>query len=214
MSDDSISHKTQCLRAYYDRSASAYDGWMRWNDRVMLGCARERICARASGRTLEIAVGTGLNLPLYPRDVALTAVDLSPEMLARAAARAESLDLNIDLRVGNVFELDFPDASFDTVVSMLMMSSLPDGRRALSARHRLLKPGGTLLLLDQVRSPLRLVRWIERGLDPLLRRFTGVHLLRDPLDDIESLGFVVESCHRSRGGVIEELVARKASIAG
>jgi ubiquinone/menaquinone biosynthesis C-methylase UbiE len=208
---DATARQTEHLRQYYDKSAKDYDGWMRSYDRVMLGDARERICARALGETLEVAVGTGLNLPFYPRSVHLTAIDLSTGMLERARLRAAELDLSVNLRLGNVFELEFPDDSFDTVLSTLMMSSIPDERRAATEFWRVLKPGGKLLLLDHVRSPVAPVRWFERLIDPLLRRTTGVHLLRDPLDYLENLGFAVESCDRSRGGVIEEIVARKVS---
>lgn len=73
----------------------------------------------------------------------------------------------------------------------------------------MLKPGGRLLLLDHVRSPLAPVRWLERLLDPLMAQFTGVHLLRDPLDYLGAAGFTIERCSRSRWGVVEEVVARK-----
>src|SRR5687768_5177387 len=113
--------ETERVRAFFDRSAASYDGWMRPFDRLMLGDGRARVCARAHGRTLELAVGTGRNLPFYPPDVELTGVDVSPAMLDVARQRAAALERAVELRVGDAQALDFPDAHFDTVVATLAL---------------------------------------------------------------------------------------------
>jgi ubiquinone/menaquinone biosynthesis C-methylase UbiE len=209
--DARTAHETARVRAFFDRSAASYDGWMRPFDRLLLGGGRARVCRRARGRTLELAVGTGLNLPFYSPDVALTGVDVSPAMLAVARRRAEALGRDADLCVGDAQALEFPDEGFDTVVATLALCTIPDERRALAEAHRVLRPGGRLLLLEHVRSPVAPVRWAERLLDPLAR-LAGDHLLRDPLDHLAAVGFEVERCHRSRWGFIEEVVARKREV--
>lgn len=201
--------KNERLRQYYDAHAGEYDGWIRYYDRVMLGDSRARLCARAKGRTLEVAVGTGANLPLYPAGVELTAIDFSPGMLGRARRRAEELGRAVELRVGDAHALDFPDASFDTVVATLFLSSVADDRRAASEFFRVLKPGGRLLILDHVRSNLLPVRWLEHVLERILAKPNGFTLLRDPLDYLGENGFVIDSWTRRRAGIIEELVARR-----
>ena len=197
------------LRRFYDGSAGDYDRWMRFYDPLMLGDARERVCSRATGRTLELAIGTGLNLPFYPEGVRLTGVDLSPAMLAVAAGRARELGVGVELRLGDAHALDFPDASFDTVVATLFFSSVPDPRLAAAEARRILKPGGRLLLLDHVRSPFWPTRLVERLIDPTIRRFAGCRLLRDPLDYLGSVGFRVERSRRSRWSIVLDAVARK-----
>lgn len=199
------------LRRFYDKSAPDYDLWMRHYDRRMLGDGRQRLCARAHGDSLEIAVGTGLNLAFYPPDVRLTGIDLSPAMLALAAERASDLGRDVDLRLGDAHALDFPDNRFDTVVATLFLSSVPNERCAARETWRILKPGGRLLLLDHVRSPVAPVRWAERLLNPVMVRYAGNHLLRDPLDYLGSVGFVIEHSARSKWGVVQEVVARKES---
>lgn len=206
---ESAARETERLRRYYDESAAAYDGWMRHYDRLMLGDGRRRLCSRATGETLELAVGTGLNLPCYSRGVRLTGIDLSPAMLAVARRRAQHLGWEVDLRVGDAQSLAFPDCHFDTVVATLLLSTIPDCRRAAVEAWRVLKPGGRLLVLDHGRSTAAPVRWLERLLDPLMARHTGVHLLRDPLDYLGAVGFAIERCDRSRAGIIEEIVARR-----
>ena len=200
--------QTERVRRFYDRFAADYDRGMGLFERLLLGDGRRRLCSRASGRTLELAIGTGLNLAFYPRDVQLTGIDVSPGMLAVAGRRAAELGLEVELRVGDAQALDFPDQRFDTVVCTLSLCTIPDERRALAEAHRVLRPGGLLLLLEHVRSPVRPVRWVERLLDPLAR-LAGDHLLRDPLDHLEAAGFGVERCERTKWGIIEQVVARK-----
>jgi ubiquinone/menaquinone biosynthesis C-methylase UbiE len=195
----SAANEAERVRRFYDEYAGTYDRWMRFYDRVMLGDGRRRVCSRAEGRTLELAIGTGLNLPFYPGDVRLTGVDLSPAMLSVAGQRARELGVDVELRLGDAQALDLPDDSFGTVVSTLFLSTVPDPLRAAAEVWRVLKPRGCLLVLDHVRSPNRPVRWADRLLDPPMRRFAGVHLLRDPLDYLGTMGFRVERCDRSRG---------------
>ncbi len=199
--------ETERVRDFYERAARDYDRWMRGFDHLLLGDGRARLCPRATGRTLEVAIGTGRNLPFYPRDVELTGIDLSPAMLAVARRSAEGR--SVDLRIGDAASLEFPNEAFDTVVFTLCLCTIPDERRALAEAHRVLRPGGRLLLLEHVRSPIAPVRWVQRLLDPLFR-LASDHILRDPLDHLASLGFEIEECHRYRWGIVEEVVARKA----
>jgi ubiquinone/menaquinone biosynthesis C-methylase UbiE len=205
----SQSEQTVLVREYYDEVARSYDSWMVGFDRFMLGRGRSRMCSRARGRTLEVAVGTGANLHHYPPDVTLTGVDLSPEMLAYAARRANALGLNATLAVGDAQHLDFADEQFETVTATLLLSTVPDPRLAATEMRRVLGSGGRLLILDFARSPVAPVRWFERALAPLTAR-SRFSLLRDPLDYLEAVGFTIEHIDRFRLGVIEEVVARKS----
>ena len=197
------------VRGFYERIAPEYDGWMRSFDRVLLGGARKTLCAHATGRTLEVAVGTGSNLAHYAPDVRLTGIDLSSAMLALARRRAEQLGRAVALTIGDAQSLAFSDASFDTVVFTLCLCTIPDERRALAEAHRVLRPGGRLLVLEHVRSDVRPVVWLQRLLDPPLVRVAGDHLLRDPHDHLTPVGFVFEDVHRFGWGVIKRLVARR-----
>jgi ubiquinone/menaquinone biosynthesis C-methylase UbiE len=193
-------------RRWWDRHAAGYDQRIGWFERRLLEDGRAWVGAQASGDVLEVAVGTGRNLPFYPTDVRLTGVDLSPAMLQVARDRARRLGLEVDLREADGQALPFPDAAFDTVVCTLSLCTIPDARRAVAEMHRVLRPGGRLLLLDHVRStsrPLMAVQWL---IERLSRRD---HLLRRPLDHVQAQGFTVERRQRSKAGVIERLTARK-----
>lgn len=205
----SQARQTERLRRFYDNLAPRYDRSMRLFDKLLLGDGRRRTCARASGDTLELAIGTALNVGFYPQDVQLTGIDLSSGMLTVAARRIREIGREADLCLGDAQAVGFPDNRFDTVVCTLSLCAIPDERRALAEALRVLRPGGRLLLLEHVRSPLRAVRSMQRLIDPLMMRLAGDHLLRDPLDHLSALGFSVEHCDRSKWGIIEEVVARK-----
>src|SRR5688572_5824680 len=96
------------LRRYWDRQVASYDRSMGFADRRFFGDTREWVCSRASGAVLEVAIGTGLNLPHYPEDVRLVGVEWSPAMLEVARRRAADLGRRVDLRVGDARALDLP----------------------------------------------------------------------------------------------------------
>jgi ubiquinone/menaquinone biosynthesis C-methylase UbiE len=158
---------------------------------------------------LEIAAGTARNLAYYRPDVRLTAVELSPEMLAVGRDRQRELGREADLRVGDAEHLEFEDESFDTVTCTLGLCTIPDPRQAIREAYRVLRPSGRLLLLEHVRSPAGTVRAVQRLLDPLAVRFQADHLVRDPLDHLEPEGFVIERVERSKWGIVERLRARR-----
>jgi ubiquinone/menaquinone biosynthesis C-methylase UbiE len=180
----------------------------RW-DRRLFGASRPWACGRAVGDVLEVAIGTGRNLPYYPDGIRLTGIDLSTQMLSIARDRAASLGREADLRPGDAQALDFPDFSFDTVLCTLGLCAIPDERRAITEMARVLRPGGRLLLVDHVVAgprPLRAIQWLyERISVPL----AGEHFRRRPLTYVRDLGFRIEQSDRFRFGIVERLVARK-----
>jgi ubiquinone/menaquinone biosynthesis C-methylase UbiE len=182
---------------------------MDFMERLFLGDSRARVCSRAEGEVLEVAVGTGRNLPYYPEGVRLTGVELSREMLTIARGRATSLGRRADLRQGDAQALPFPDASFDTVVCTLSLCSIPSDRGAVAEMKRVLRPGGRLLLLDHVPSTVRVWRVVQWLLEQVTLRLEGEHMLRRPLEHVQAEGFEIEHTERSKAGVIEQIVARK-----
>ena len=201
--------ETERVRKLQDKEAARYDRKISLFERILFGAGREWVCSRAEGDVLELAAGTARNLPFYPEGIRLTAVELSAEMLAIASERAAARRRNVDLRQGDVQDLDFTDESFDTVVCTLGLCTIPDPRRAVAEARRVLRPGGRLLLLEHVRSPSTPVRVVQRMLEPLSVRFAADHLTREPLDYLEGEGLEVERLERSKWGIVERVVARK-----
>ncbi|MGI8946865.1 MAG: class I SAM-dependent methyltransferase [Ornithinimicrobium sp.] len=139
-----VAEETDQVRGIYDTMAPRYDQVIAIADRVLFDDGRPWACAGATGQVLEVAIGTGRNLPFYPPGAQLTGVDLSPRMLNRARARAETLNRPVDLRLGDAQQLTFPDATFDIVVATLSVCSVPDDQAAVAEMARVLRPGGRL----------------------------------------------------------------------
>jgi ubiquinone/menaquinone biosynthesis C-methylase UbiE len=206
--------ETERVRAIQDKQAPKYDRQISFFEGILFGDGRAWVCSQAHGEVLELACGTARNLPFYADDVKLTAIELSPEMLAIGRKRAQELGHPADLRLGDVQSLDFADASFDTVTCTLGFCTIPDTRAAAAEAFRVLRPGGQLLMLEHVRSPAPMVRGIQRLLEPLAVRFEADHLLREPLDYLPSVGFIIDDVRRSKWGIVERLRALKPGLQG
>jgi ubiquinone/menaquinone biosynthesis C-methylase UbiE len=212
--EERIAAETERVRRIQDKEAPRYDRQMGFFERILFADGREWACSQVEGEVLELAAGTGRNLSHYARDVRLTGIELSPEMLAIGKRRAEELGREVDLRLGDAQALEFADESFDTVIITFGLCTIPDDRGALSEAHRVLRPGGRLVLLEHVRSPSLPVRAVQRLIDPLSVRFAADHLVREPLDHLADVGFEVESVKRLKAGIVERVVARRSPIAG
>ena len=201
--------ETERVRRLMDKGAPGYDRQMNFFDRVLFAGGREWACSLADGNILEIAVGSGRNLEFYADGTTLTAIEFSPEMLELAKKRAAELGRDVDLRLGDAQDLEFPDGSFDTIICTLALCTIPDPGRAVAEAHRILRPGGRYVAFEHVRSPVLAVRAVERALNPLTVRFEGDHLVREPLEYLRPAGFEIEHLERSKWGIVERVVARK-----
>lgn len=126
-----------------------------------------------------------------------------------AQRQAGAIGRGIDLRIGSAEALPFPDACFDTVVCTLSLCTIPDDQRAVAEVKRVLRPGGRFVLLEHVRSPVRLVRAIQHVLEPLSVWSDADHLLREPLEPLQAEGFEIDFLERTKWGIVERIIARK-----
>jgi ubiquinone/menaquinone biosynthesis C-methylase UbiE len=209
MSTPGSDKRTRRLRRYWDKHARTYDKQMAFWERRLFGDGRQWVCAQATGEVLEVAIGTGRNLPFYPEDTRLTGVDFSPAMLEQARRQADRVGRKVDLRLGDAQALDLPDASFDTVVCTLSLCAIPDERRAVAEMRRVLRPGGRLLLLDHVAGAPRWVRAVQWLLERVTKPLGEEHLRRRPLRQVQAEGFQIERAERFKLGIVERLAARK-----
>jgi ubiquinone/menaquinone biosynthesis C-methylase UbiE len=187
---------------------------MRFFDRVLFKDSRAWVCSRAEGETLEVGVGTGLNLPFYSGAVRLTGIDLSPAMLAIARQQASHLDHPAELREADAQALPYPDESFDTVVCTFSLCAIPDDRRAVAEMYRVLRPAGRLLLADHVAGSSWPVRAVQRLIEFVTIPTGGEHFLRRPSTLLRAQGFEIEQQERFKLGIVERVTARKPSPTG
>src|SRR5262245_743099 len=156
----------EAVKAAYRRYARVYD--MVFGAVLQPGrrAVIEALRLRPGERVLEVGVGTGLSLSLYPRDVRITGVDVSHEMLEKARKRVERRKLD---NVEALLEMDaesmaFPDASFDKVVAMYVVSVVPRPAKLLEELHRVCRPDGEIFLVNHFQSENRVMGAVERVL--------------------------------------------------
>lgn len=134
-------------------------------------------------RLLEVGVGTGLSLPLLPRNVQITGIDLSEKMLEKAKERVRKENLrNVSLLKMDATHLDFPDDSFDRVLAAYFISTVPEPMKVVEEMKRVCRPGGYLLFINHFQHEVPLLRTVERWLSPVFYRIGFRTDLR--LDDL------------------------------
>jgi ubiquinone/menaquinone biosynthesis C-methylase UbiE len=197
----------------WDESAAIYDKQMAFLERSLLAGSREWLGQRAHGRVLEVAIGTGRNLPHYRADATIVGIELSPAMLAIARRRAAEGGREVDLREGDAEHLPVADASFDTVVCAFSLCTIPDPAAAISQMRRVLVPGGSLVLVDHIGSswpPIRALQWLA---ERITIRTAGEHFTRRQLPLVRAAGFEIVEAERRKAGVVEHIHARKPAVA-
>jgi len=205
----STKDRTARWHRYWDKKSRSYDREMRFFDRHLFADSRNWACSQATGKVLEVAVGTGLNLEAYPNRVTLTGIDWSEAMLDIARARSTDLGRPATLQLADAHELPFGDGSFDTVVCTFGLCAIPDHTMAISEMSRVLRPGRRLILVDHVESTSRIARGVQWFLEVFTVPLGGEHFLRRPLNHVRAAGFDVEQAQRFKLGLVERLVARK-----
>lgn len=200
--DTETDAETRRIQRIYDDRAPAYDRSLGIVERLLLGSLRQEFGALLQGETLEVAVGSGLNLPFYTsRITAATGVDLSEGMLEIARERAASLGIPIALQQADAASLPFSDRSFDTVAISLALCTIPDPAQAFRELARVCRPNGQIVLLEHVRSTSAPLAFLQRLLSPCNERAVGCHLDRDTLGLAISMGLTPLSVIRRRAGI-------------
>jgi len=167
---DAALEKRQVERAY-ELYAPVYDFIFDWIFAPGRVAAVKHLDIQRGDSVLEVGIGTGLNLPLYPPACRLTGIDLSAEMLDKAVERVQTLAMpNVTLKVMDATSMDFADDEFDKAVATYTISAVPDPVAVLREMRRVVKPGGLLVTLNHFRSERRVVGWLEDLVAPLCTR--------------------------------------------
>jgi AhpD family alkylhydroperoxidase len=190
------------------RTARLLDVGMRAADRAGLRRARSRVAGQSTGDTLEVGIGTGSNIGIYPAGTVVHGIDVSAPALVLAAERAERDGRVVVLVVGDAADLPFADASFDTVVATFVLCSVGDVEGSLREARRVLRPGGTIRLLEHARSRHRVIGAIQERSAPAWARVSGgCRLDHDVRRAVRDAGLTVVEERIRAGGILVEIVA-------
>jgi ubiquinone/menaquinone biosynthesis C-methylase UbiE len=195
----------------HNRAAAAYIN-SEWSREKLLGVAsrRKQLFARATGRVLDVGCGYGINFPYLTHASQIVGVDFSPVMLANARQRLRNSGIPVDLREADAEALEFPDDSFDTVISSLSTCSFFDPLKALREMRRVCKPGGQILLIEHGRSSWGLIgKYQDRHLQDQIEQ-GGCRWNQEPQELVKQSGLQILSAERHFLGVFHTMIVTPA----
>ena len=203
--------KRQVQRAY-EFWAPAYDFIFDWIFAPGRQAAIKHLDLNRQHSVLEVGIGTGLNLPLYPATCRLTGIDLSQEMLDKAVERVQTLTMpNVTLKVMDATSMDFGDNEFDRAIATYTISAVPDPVAVMREMRRVVKPDGIIVILNHFRSERRVTGRFEDLVAPVCTRLGWKsNLAMKPL--LEQVGLtpeVVTTVNMFNGWRLVKCVNRK-----
>lgn len=205
---------TNTARRRYHRIAPIYDAvgaiaerrYQSWRIRFW-----EEVERRLSpgSRLLEVGVGTGKNIPYWPSEVKITALDLAPGMLQRAVKRAQQMNIHTEIELGDIQALNFPNDAFEMAAATFVFCSVPNPILGLQELRRTVRPGGYIVLMEHVRSSQPTLGKLMDLINPIVVAVTGVNINRDTIENISRAGLELEKVEDLGGsGIFKFILAR------
>lgn len=168
---------------------------------------REDLLKDVHGNVLEVGVGTGANFPYYPENVHVTGIDFSPKMLKIAEKGISEIKASISLKEMNAEEMEFPDNTFDVVVSTCVFCSVPNPVRGLQEIRRVVKPEGKIIMLEHMRSNNKIVAKMLDMINPITVRMSGANVNRETIKNIEQAGLKIEEEQYLMTSIMRKIIA-------
>jgi len=201
-------NKPEQIKNRYNRVARYYDWMERPMETAKFSKWRRELTSQVTGNTLEIGVGTGKNIPYYPEEVKLTAIDFSKNMLKKAKSKYQDVNPNISFKEMDAQNMIFDDNTFDTVVTSCVFCSVPDPVKGLQEIRRVLKPGGQLLMLEHVRSKQKILGQLMDWLNFLPLNIWGANINRQTVDNLKKAGFTKIEVSNLWGDIVKLIKVR------
>lgn len=197
----SVEQKWDRISKFYAWSnGGAEKRWEKWK--------KELFSQMGDGRILFLAIGIGTEIRIFPENKEITAIDISPGMLAKAAERAAGYRGSIRLMQMDARRLAFASDTFDQVFTACTFCSVPDPVRGLTELYRVMKPGGTLSMFEHTGSRYFPFREILRLMDPAAKRI-GPSLTRDTVSNVRAAGFSIVKIYNIYLDIVKIIQAKK-----
>ena len=195
-------------QAKWDKLAPRFDGMASQGAERRWKPFKQKLFSHMEGKILFMALGTGLDIPAFPPGQNITAIDISPKMLAEAQKRIAAYDGMINAQVMDVHDMPFAEASFDQVFTSCTFCSVPRPVEGLKAIHRVLKPGGELLMFEHTGSRLAPFRTMMDLMTRLSER-VGPAMNRNTTANVRAAGFRITEVENVFLDVIKTIRAIK-----
>lgn len=167
---------------------------------------------KAQGKILEVGVGAGANIPYYPDDTEVVGIDISDKMLLRAEKKARKYNKKIVLEKADVQNLNFPDDTFDTVVSTCGFCSVTDPVKGLEEVRRVLKDDGQLLMIEHVKSKNKIIGKVMEVINPYVVKIVGANINRDTISNIKRAGLKIDKDQNLIYDILKFIKAKKSEL--
>ena len=194
--DYEVNIMTNKIKKRYNRIAGLYD-MMEVPMEGMFSKWRKQMLKDASGKTLEVGIGTGKNIPYYPENVDLIGIDFSEKMISKAKEKITG-SKNIQLLEMDAQQMQFDDNAFDTVVTSCVFCSVPDPVLGLKEIRRVSKDGGKILMLEHVRSNKKVVGPLMDAFNFIPLHMYGANINRNTYQNLLKAGFQPETIEIER----------------
>ena len=195
----------------HNRAAREYIN-SEWSREILFGVAKQRkkLFARASGDVLDVGCGYGMNFPYLTHKKSITGVDFSHVMLDKAREAVRGMSIKADLREGDAEALQFPDNSFDTVISTLSTCSFFNPILALREMRRVCKPHGKILLIEHGRSTWGWVgKYQDNHVDQQIEQ-GGCRWNQEPQELVKEAGLSIQHATRTLLGIFHTMIVSPA----
>jgi ubiquinone/menaquinone biosynthesis C-methylase UbiE len=195
-------------QAKWDKMAPRFDTMAAKGAEERWAPFKTKLFANMNGKILFLALGTGLDIPFFPKGQDIAAIDISPKMLEEAKDRVAAYDGTITAEVMDVHEMTYPPESFDQVFTSCTFCSVPNPVEGLKALYRVLKPGGELYMFEHTGSRFFPFRNMMDLMTQLTRRI-GPDMNRTTVANVRAAGFKVTEVNNVFLDVVKTIKAVK-----
>ena len=199
---------TEKIKKRYDRISKIYDILESPMELLALKKWRLEVMDELEGKVLEIGVGTGKNIPYYPENKDITAIDFSDKMLAKARKKAKKTSKEVKLIHMDAQNMEFDDNTFDTVFTTCVFCSVPDPIKGLKEIKRVCKPEGKIVMIEHVRSNKKVLGPLMDLLNPVTVNTYGANINRRTVENIKKAGFHNVQVKNLAGDIVKKIIIK------
>ncbi|OLS01962.1 class I SAM-dependent methyltransferase [Tissierella creatinophila] len=199
-------NSTDKIRKRYDRVSKVYDLFEKPMEVMSLKKWRLEVTKDLKGKVLEVGVGTGKNIPYYPDNLDIIAIDFSDKMLSRAREKAKKINKKVELIQMDAQNMDFPDNTFDMIFTTCVFCSVPDPIKGLKEIRRVCKPDGKIIMIEHVRSEGKVLGLIMDIFNPITVNLYGANINRRTVENIEKAGYNKVEVINLTGDIVKKII--------